>query len=57
MFDRERAKQQWLDQVYNNPAVDPREIYCWDSLAYGFALALGATVDEAKHFELNWDKY
>jgi hypothetical protein len=57
-FDAEQAKQLWKQRVLDVPEkVDPHNQYDWDSLAVGFAVALGATYDEANEFRRNWDKY
>jgi hypothetical protein len=57
-FDFEQAKQLWRERVWAAPEkVDPHDQYDWDSLAVGFAVALGANYEQANEFRRNWNKY
>ena len=47
---KEQLHAEW-DSIFENAAdVDPDDHYCWESLAFGWALGQGLSVDEAHEF-------
>ncbi len=55
---RERAKQDWIHYVYDNASeVDPGNEYHWTSMAIGFFIGYGFSVDEAHELCREVDEY
>ena len=55
---REKAKQEWIDGVFNNAEeIDPGYEYHWTSIAIGFFLAKGFTIAEAEELRREVDDY
>lgn len=45
----EKWKKIWKNEVYNNvDEVDPNEEFYWKSLAYGFFIGKGLSLEEAR---------
>lgn len=45
----EQIKEMWVKEVYNyGEIVDPEGRYCWESLAMGWLLGKGYTVNQAE---------
>ena len=51
MFDEKTAQQRWDTEIYaQSKEIDPHEDFSWDSMSFAWALALGATVEQAREF-------
>lgn len=51
MFDEDTAQQRWDTEIYaQSYELDPHEEYCWESMAFAWAMALGASVEQAREF-------
>jgi hypothetical protein len=46
--------EEFRESVYGNPNLDPDDIYHWDSLAFGWAIAKGADVELATDVSIHW---
>lgn len=58
MSIREKAKQEWIDRVYDNASeVDPGNEWHWTSMALGFFIGHGFSVDEAHELIREVDEY
>ena len=58
MSIREKAKQDWIQCVYDNATtVDPSGEWHWTSMALGFFIGYGFSVDEAWELIHEIDEY
>lgn len=54
-LDLDDLQEAFFDEVFSKSAqIDPDDSYHWDSLAFGWALAKGASIDLAHALSMNW---
>jgi hypothetical protein len=52
----EQAKIEWMEKVFKKGSVvDPSDEFCWKSLAVGFFLGKGFSIEEARELSREVD--